>query len=330
MFRSFRITLYMLPLLFAISANGAPVAYSVNSDSGDSNNQDSLYQIDLANGSGQRIGTLMSGIPNDVRRDTEGLAMDTEGKLWGIDDDSLTLFPINVKSGTVGQSIDVQKLGFPAGGGNDFGMTFSCDNTLYVTSVATRTLYELDMQGNIEIKGSLGALGANISAIAGVGSPIRLYGLGNGQFQDGRTDSPNLYSIDPDTGVATLIGPLGSQAGDYSQGGLAFDAEGLLWAITDRRIINNKIEDFASQILTIDTTTGTATLVSDTSELEGPGAVGFESLAITSPARCQAPDPVEAEPEAIPTIGNIGRTLLIGLLLIFGIVVLRRHQLHDI
>ena len=142
MFRSFRIALYLLVLLFAVSANAAPMAYSVNSDSGDAENQDSLYVIDLADGSVQRIGTLTSGSPGDVRRDTEGLAMDTGGTLWGIDDDSLTLF---------------------------------------------------DMQGNIRAIGDIGALGANISAIAGIGNPFRLYGLGNGQYQNGETDSPNQH-----------------------------------------------------------------------------------------------------------------------------------------
>lgn len=327
MFKSFRIALCLLLSLFAFSANGAPVAYSVNSDSGDADNQDSLFLIDLADGSGQRIGTLTSGIPGDVRRDTEGLAIDTDGTLWGIDDDSLTLFPINVKSGTVGQSIDVQKLGFPAGGGNDFGMTFSCENTLFVTSTATRTLYELDMQDGIQAIGGEGALGANISAIAGIGNPIRLYGLGNGQFQDGETDSPNLYSIDTETGVATLIGSLGNEAGAYSQGGLAFDAEGQLWAITDRRIINNKIEDLASQILTIDPNTGKATLVSDTSTIDTPGAVGFESLAIASPSWCQLAEPEFEQTEAIPTISAIGRTVFVGLLLILGMLFIRRSHL---
>ena len=326
MFENFRIAIVLLVSLFAVSANGAPMAYSVNSDSGDPDNQDSLYLIDLADGSGQRRGTLASGIPGDIRRDTEGLAFAPDGTLWGIDDDSLTLFPINVKSGVIGQSIDVQKLGFPTGGGNDFGMTFSCDNSLFVTSVATRSLYELDMQGNIEIKGSEGALGANISAIAGIGHPIQLYGLGNGQFQDGGTDSPNLYSIDPDSGVATLIGPLGNEAGDYNQGGLAFDSEGELWAITDRRIINNKIEDFASQILNIDLGTGAATLVSDTSAIEGAGEVGFESLAIASPSFCTVGGRSIPVTEGIPTMGAIGRMLFVGLLILMGFAFLQRRN----
>ncbi len=46
MSKKFYYALLMLVSLFAINANGAPMAYSVNSDSG-SSNQDSLYLIDL-------------------------------------------------------------------------------------------------------------------------------------------------------------------------------------------------------------------------------------------------------------------------------------------
>ena len=79
-----------------------------------------------------------------------------------------------------------------------------------------------------------------------------MYGLGNGQFLNGETDSPNLYSIDVNTGAAKLIGPLGPAAGAYNQGGLAFDSDGTLWAITDRRIINNTLAELPSQILRFD------------------------------------------------------------------------------
>ena len=77
-----------------------------------------------------------------------------------------------------------------------------------------------------------------ISAIAAYGNPTRLYGLGNGQLQDGGIDAPNLYSIDLETGAANLVGALGSQAGGYTQGGLAFDEDGGLWAVTDRSIVD--------------------------------------------------------------------------------------------
>ncbi len=326
MYKLFRNALIIAVSSFALSANGEPMAFSVNSDSGSPDNQDSLYLIDLATGTGQRRGALASGIIDDIRRDTEGLAFSADGTLWGVDDNSLTLFPINTSSGAISLAREIYLPGFPTGGGNDFGMTFSCDNSLYVTSIATRTLYQVEMNGSIQAVGSEGSLGANISAIAAIGNPTRLYGLGNGQFQDGKTDSPNLYSIDTDTGVATLIGSLGNTIGEYNQGGLAFDYTGNLWAITDRRIINNSIEDQPSQILSINTQTGEATVVSDTSKVGDSGEVGFESLAIGPPSLCQIAGKTDPLTESVPTLSVTGRMLAILLLMLAGISILRRRS----
>ena len=323
MYKDFRYALLVVAALFAVSANGEPMAYSVNSDSGNVATEDSLYLIDLFTGEDQRRGQLSTGIVDDIRRDTEGLAFAPDNTLWGIDDSSRTLFPINVKSGAVKLQDEIPLPEFRSGGGHDFGMTFSCDNSLYVTSVATRTLYRLDMTGKSEIIGAVGALGANISAIAAHGNPTQLYGLGNGQFQDGQTDSPNLYSIDVTSGVATLIGTLGKEAGEYNQGGMAFDSEGGLWAITDRRIINNSIEDLPSQILSIDVSSGTATLVSSTSE------VGFESLAIGPPSACNGDvgggGSSDSQFTDIPTLNPAGRLLAICILMLAGITILRKR-----
>lgn len=308
----------MLASLFAVSANAAPMAYSVNSDSGNLLTEDSLFLIDLSTGVDQMRGELISGI--ESRLDTEGLAFAADGVLWGIDDDSLTLFPINTTSGSIKFQDEIVLAGFQSGGGNDFGMTFSCDNSLYITSVRNQTLYLLNMDGSSEIVGSQGGLGANISAIAAMGTPTRLYGLGNGQFQDGTTDAPNLYSIDVETGIASLIGPLGTEAGEYNQAGLAFDSDGKLWAITDRRIINNTIADLPSQILQIDVATGSATLVSNTNE------IGFESLAIAPPTDCDTSGViVGAEYTPIPTLSPAGRLLTILIILLTGMAALRRH-----
>lgn len=314
-----RFALLMLSSLFAISANGAPMAYSVNSDSGNVQTEDSLYLIDLATGIEQRQGALISG--NDSRIDTEGLAIAPDGTLWGADDESRTLFPINPDTGSINFQDEISLAGFLLTGGNDFGMTFSCDNFLYITSVETQTLYRLDLNNNntVTVVGTNGALGANISAIAAIGNPTILYGLGNGQFQDGSTDSPDLYSIDITTGVASLIGPLGNQAGEYNQGGLAFDSNSVLWAITDRRIINDSIANLPSQILTIDVVTGTATLVANTSE------VGFESLAITEPMSCDTRAVDDDSYEPIPLLSTAGRLSAIFVLLFAGMFILRRR-----
>ena len=317
MTRIFRYALLMVVSLFAVSANGAPVAYSVNSDSLNSSTTDSLYEIDLATGADQQKGKLWNGLSTPL--DTEGLAFDPDGILWGVDDDSLKLFPINTGTGGISFSKQLPLTGFSTGGSNDFGMTFSCDSTLYVSTVRTKSLHRVDQtNGSSQVIGSAGALGVNISAIAAYGNPTKLYGLGNGQFLDGSPDVPNLYSINPDTGVASLIGPLGAQAGDYSEGGLAFDETGTLWAITDRGRLKNSLSNLPSQILRINPLSGEATLVGNTTE------VGFESLAIAAPSGCSIKEIYIPDPR-IPTLSAIGRLLTILVLLLAGIISLRRN-----
>ncbi len=265
----------LLTLLMAAcgSLSAAPVGYSINSDSG-TINSDGLYLIDLATGAElERIGTVRSvGTP---KLDVEGLAFAPGGTLYGIDDDSLTLFPISLTTALIVDSQERTITGLPGGGQNDFGMTFDCDGNLYVTSVINGSLYQMDLEGNTTIQGSEGSLGVKISALAAYGNPTRLYGLGNGLVSEGVKDTPNLYEIDITSGTANLIGALGPAAKDYFEGGLAFDDAGQLWAITDRRQL------FApSQVMRINTTTGVASDVRNTTE------EGFESLAITEPRGC--------------------------------------------
>jgi hypothetical protein len=310
--------LLMLAPLFAVNANAAPVmGYSVNSDSA-SDEQDSLFQIDLSNSTDEYIGRL---IPNpDIQRDTEGLAFDADNVLWGIDDLTLTLFRINTESGAIlfQDERTLKGLPTPPLGGHDFGMTFSCDNTLYIASVYADTLYELDLEGNSV---AIGKLGAPISAIAAIGTPTRLYGLGNGLDKDGKLNSPYLYRIDAETGAAEQIGTLGlgDAASAYNQAGLAFDSEGKLWAITDRRGVNGSKDGMPSQILRIDTEYGTATRVGETSE------VGFESLAIAAPTDCLAAGSRIDDAEPLPTLGGTGRLFTIFILMFSGLVILRRR-----
>jgi hypothetical protein len=262
-------------LLTALSASlsAAPVAYSINSDSG-SAKAEGLYLIDLATGDESRIGTVKPP-SGQARIDVEGLAFAADGTLYGVDDESMRLFPLSPESGFIQNDGDVFISGLPSGVNNDFGMTFACDGKLYLTSVFNRSLYQMNLKGQTNLIGSEGATGVRISAIAAYGNPVKLYGLGNGMDQDGNIDSPNLYEINSQTGAATKIGPLGPAAGKYTEGGLAFDDAGQLWAITDRRVL-----DLPSQVMRINTSTGTASEVKTTTEQ------GFESLAMTVPRGC--------------------------------------------
>ena len=321
--KNIRFAFLMVVSLFAVSAKAAPVAYSVNSDSVDG---DSLYLIDLATGVDQFKGKLDAGI--EFRTDTEGLAFSpdsdiSDSRLWGIDDPSEILFPIDTINGSIDYREDIQLPPFPPGpdneliGGNDFGMTFACDNTLFFTSVKSQSLFHLDSNGSFVTVGSVGSLGVNISAIAAIGNPTKLYGLGNGQFSNGATDSPNLYSIDLSSGVASPIGSL-SETGEfkYNEAGLAFDSDGGLWAITDRSQINSQ----KSQILSINVATGRATLVAETLN-----QVGYESLAISPPTNCSIQVGLDDGYSPIPSLNLAGRLCAVLVLMLAGMLILRRR-----
>ena len=269
-----RFKILLLTLLTASSAtlSAAPMGYSVNSDSGSDDDHDSLYLVDLATGGHQRIGTLT--LDAITLLDVEGLAIHPDGQLHGVDDETLKLFPILVgaNSAVADTSADHTISGLTRQF-NDFGMTFDCDGNLYISSVKENKLYSLDPATGASSE--IGALDANISALAAYGKPAKLYGLGNGTLGENAAAVARLYEIDTSTGAANPIGPLGPAAGAYAEGGLAFDSDGQLWAITDRRP-----SLLPSQVMRINTSTGTASDVLNTVEQ------GFESLAISAPQGC--------------------------------------------
>jgi hypothetical protein len=295
----------------------APVGFSVNSDAPAG---DSLYSIDLANGSSTLIGKVTSS--GTIRLDVEGLALSPGGTLWGVDEESLKLFPLSQANGQIGTLQEEDIVGLNASVGNDFGMTFTCTGELFVTSVSERALYRLGLDGSAS---KIGDLGANISSLASMGNPARLYGLGNGLLSEaGPQDNRSLYEIDPNTGIATLVGNIGPAAADYLQTGLSFDADGNLWAITDRAGLAG---DQGSQILRLDRMTGLATLVATTTE------TGFESRAIAPPGNCSpvidppAPAPTPAHLlNSIPVLSPAGKLAATLLLAMVGLVVLRRRS----
>ena len=90
--------LMLLLLTLPVTLAAAPTGYSINSDSG-SGNADGLYRIDLASGAETRIGTVKA--LGQTLLDVEGLAFAPDGTLFGIDDESLTLFPLNPDNGLV-------------------------------------------------------------------------------------------------------------------------------------------------------------------------------------------------------------------------------------
>jgi len=311
----------VLVILLTVISASLQAAYSINSDSG-TQNEDSLYEIELGSGAVTRVASL-----SPAKMDVEGLAFAPDGTLYAIDDETLTLFPLSPGTALVDTDREVFLSGLSQVGRNDFGMTFACDGTLYVTSVVENALYRVDLSGQST---RIGTLGANISGIAAYGDPTVLYGLGNGlRTTNGETvevDAPNLYEIDPSTGAASLVGSLGNGIDPYTEGGLDFDASGQLWAITDRRVPDNQ----PSQVFRIDRNSGAA------SDKKVLSEIGFESLAIAPPVGCEPdvepppppppppPPLLMAQTTAVPAMGSIGLFVAVLLLLATGLVAVRR------
>ena len=259
---------------FSTSLAAAPIAYSINSDSGNDPVADSLYRIDMADGTETRVATVTAF--GQTQLDVEGMAFAADGTLYGVDETfPMSLFAINPDNATVENGSKVFITGLPSTSGNDFGMTFACDGNLYVTSVKDKMLYRMDLKGKTT---PVGPLGGNVEIVALAANGSDLYGLGKG------TTSPSLFKISTVNGAATQIGTtLGAgsvNVNQYGEGGLAFDGDGQLWAITDTRQIPSPQ---SGQTLRIDIATGLAEAANDTDEQ------GFESLAITIPRGCDFP-----------------------------------------
>jgi hypothetical protein len=165
------------------------------SDSG-SGDADTLYRIDLSTGVQTKLGKVQS--LGQTRIDVEGLAFSPDGTLYGVDDDSMKLFPINTDNGAVIDSQEVSITGMGPAGGNDFGLTFACDGSLYATSVSQKSLYRLNLDGTT----SLVDMGQNMAA--GSLRTGKTYGLSNGLLANG-----NLTALSTSINIApaqALIG----------------------------------------------------------------------------------------------------------------------------
>lgn len=331
--RSLTLSLQCVLLVALLAASqvafAQPYGYSVNSrgDFAQDEKVGALWTIDLATGEASRDRESGDGKRTRISDDyifVEGLAFLPDGRLLGADDHTNTLILIGLNSGSgipFGSPAQDNNMGLPAGV-HDFGMTFTCEGELLVSSDSLdlgQNLYRANLEtGALSL---VGDLGAPIVDLAAIGQQI--FGIGRGIHADGSSYAPNLYLIDPDVPSATLIGPLGSAAGPYNKAGLAADEDGSLWAITDRRSAANHDVSQASEILRIDPETGAATLVAAAFTDEGGEAlVGIESLAITTPLSCDVESGSGQEPgtadevHSVPVFSDATRLVLILLLLL--------------
>lgn len=304
--RTHRTSLALLcAALFAAGNVDAASGFMVNSDDPGTRDYDALHRIELSNGASAKVGDVRASENQASYADVEGLAMNADGQLFGIDDASKTLLRIDATTGR-GVPVDGREgnTGLPRNSNFDFGLSFDCTGTLYASSDSRRSLYRVDLAtGAAVLVGSEGGLGAQITGLAARWDG--LYGIGS-------NGDENLYKINAEAGTATVVGPLGGGL-RFLDAGLDFDASGNLWAILDLTGSSGNAEP--SQMLLIDSATGAA-------ERVGTTLAGVESLAISRPV-CEAPIGVEPPP-AIPTLDRSGLLLLTVLLSLLGLAALRR------
>ena len=341
------VLLSAMPVM-AYSNDAGPVfGYSVNSSGNFTANDEvhALWRINLQTGVATRVVDTQR-VPTGYL-DLEALAFNDQGQLYGADDESKTLVRVGTVTGLASSvSSSSGNMGVSLMPPLDFGMTFTCDGQLLVASATEQSLFTADTsKGTLARIGVAGALDVSLADLAA--SADAIYAIEMGQTAVGRTLEPALYRLSLDPLAVERIGALGSAVLPYRSAGLAFDEQGQLWALTNRRNIDD--QDFPSQILRIDTQTGSAEavaqtqVVGDDAVVGGQALVGLESLAITGPNACTAsqdPDPVdvvtdgmpmdESDPVAIPVLSQPMLLLLIVLLGILGaMTVTLQHRQGD-
>lgn len=290
----------VLALAFAGGVSAQPFGYAVNSDGFEvpEDEIDNLYQINLSTGEAIRIG------PTGFL-DVEGLSFSSSGVLMGADDESNSLLMVDIRSGNAEAVGGLPgNLRLPAAQVLDFGLSYTCD-ALYASSDNLRMLYQVNEQNGEAVE--IGSTGVPLTGLASYQNV--LYGIGAGE------EAPALYRIDVNNGATTLVGFLGEAAAPYVDAGLDFDSDGRLWAITDRRNVNNTSNP--SQILQIDPNTGLATAVAETLS-------GIEALAISSPRGCDISGG-GGTAVAVPALNPITALALAMLLLVLGMATLKQR-----
>ncbi len=281
-------------LLAGVMPLAAQTAYSVRSD-GDDNRDDYLYSIDLATGVATPIG------PTGFE-DVEGLAFDSDCEnLYAVDDVTDRLLACDTETGACRQ---IGNLGVDI---IDTGLAFASDFQLYMSTDAPKNpsrLYKVNVETGAATR--IGDQGQEITGLAANSTGI--FGLGG----DGRN---NLVWVDPLTGMSTLIGPLGTVS--HRDGGLDFDADGVLWGIEDAGLRD------PSRIFTVNPETGKATVVGTVHLENGTELGGFEGLAVDAGV-CGVVLGGEGIP--IPTVGEWGLAILVTLLTGAGLFALRRMR----
>ncbi len=287
----------------AFGTQAEPFAYATTFDPGPGDLSSRLLQIDLANGTSRSLGRINFS-------DVEGLAIAPEGTLYAVSDTPpKTLLTLDSSFGRgVAVGSGNGNLGLTSIAPMDFGLAFTCDGRLWMSSDTTGNLWEVNR--NTGAARLVGSMGASISGLAGTA---------NGLYGIGIEATRGLYKIDVDTAVATRVGPAIGSIAPYVDAGMDVDGAGNLWAVLDYNAPpDSRPGDFGklSDLVKISTQTGAFTYVSKTfTEVEG--------LAIGRPPACAV---AAGQVPAIP-VNSLYSLLTLGMMVLgFGLVRVRLSQ----
>ncbi len=255
----------------ATGANAQTVGYAAG--------YDTLYRVNLEGGAATAVGKFGS-VPNGAGSvpisDVEGLAFSPAGELYAVSDARDLLIKVDTATG---RATTIGSLGLRGQGGNqfdnlDFGLAFTCDGRLWLSSDVSRQLWLVNP-----------ATGAT-TLVGDTGQPISGLASWNGELYGvGVFDRHNVYRIDTATAQATLVGRLGTSFTVYDAGA-DFDSQGRLWITLDSLAPPEGLPSVYREELTrVDIANG-ATL--DTRLITGIGSginiVQMEGLAIAAPS----------------------------------------------
>lgn len=211
----------------ASAAWAGPIGFSAWDVSG----TDKLVRFDLATGEGTVLGKIRTADGTGFT-DVDGLAFDSSGRLWAVDDSTNTLLRLDT---TTGAATVVGHMGSNLG--EHFGLAFGPGGTLYMTG--SKKLYTLDT--STAASTLVGTLGNNVRSLGYHGGTLF-----------GWTSVDTLVSIDPTTAATTTIGHFGFAPATGGRDGMDADpATGTLWGLGDAE----------ARTYTIHPLTGAATVI---------------------------------------------------------------------
>lgn len=257
-------------LSVATGANAQTVGYAAG--------YDTLYRVTLESGAATavgRFGTVASGAGTVPISDVEGLAFSPRGQLYAVSDARDLLVTVDTATG---QATVIGSLGLRGQGGNqfdnlDFGLAFTCDGRLWLSSDVSRELWRVD-----PATGATTLVGKIDQPVSGLASwNGELYGIGV-------LDRHNVYRIDTATAQATLVASLGTSFTVYDAGA-DFDAQGRLWITLDSLAPPEGLPSVYREELTrVDIANGMLDARVITGIGSGINIVQMEALAIAPPS----------------------------------------------